>query len=93
MDLVTDIKYNAGSNGGNISFKVDRFSIQQGNAVIAIKDASNNVLWSWHIWVTDENIDNVIEVTNYQNVKYNIMPAISAGVMMMSQLMQSVVAR
>ena len=74
MDLVTDIKYNAGSNGGNISFKVDRFSIQQGNAVIAIKDASNNVLWSWHIWVTDENIDNVIEVTNYQNVKYNIMP-------------------
>ena len=63
MDLVTDIKYNAGSNGGNISFKVDRFSIQQGNAVIAIKDASNNVLWSWHIWVTDENIDNVIEVT------------------------------
>lgn len=66
MDLVTDIKYNAGSNGGNISFKVDRFSIQQGNAVIAIKDASNNVLWSWHIWVTDENIDNVIEVTNYQ---------------------------
>ena len=74
MDLVTDIKDNAGSNGGNISFKVDRFSIQQGNAVIAIKDASNNVLWSWHIWVTDENIDNVIEVTNYQNVKYNIMP-------------------
>ena len=74
MDLVTDIKYNAGSNGGNISFKMDRFSIQQGNAVIAIKDASNNVLWSWHIWVTDENIDNVIEVTNYQNVKYNIMP-------------------
>ena len=36
MNLVTDIKYNADSNGGNISFKVDRSSIRQGNAVIAI---------------------------------------------------------
>lgn len=72
--LVTDIKYNAGSNGGNISFKVDRSSIRQGNAVIAIKDASDAILWSWHIWVTDEDINDVIEITNHQNVKYNFMP-------------------
>ena len=24
-----------------------------GNALIAVKDASGNVLWSWHIWITD----------------------------------------
>lgn len=72
--LVTDIKYNAGSNGGNISFKVERSSIRQGNAVIAIKDASDAILWSWHIWVTDEDINDVIEITNHQNVKYNFMP-------------------
>ena len=74
MNLVTDIEYNAGSNGGNISFKVDRSSIRQGNAVIAIKDASDAILWSWHVWVTDEDINNVIEITNHQNVKYNFMP-------------------
>ena len=74
MNLVTDIKYNAGYNGGNISFKVDRSSIRQGNAVIAIKDASDAILWSWHVWVTDEDINNVIEITNHQNVKYNFMP-------------------
>ena len=27
---------------------------KEGNAVIAAKDASNNILWSWHIWFTDQ---------------------------------------
>ena len=27
---------------------------QEGNAVIAVTDADGNVLWSWHIWLTDE---------------------------------------
>ena len=26
---------------------------QEGNAVIAVKDASGKILWSWHIWLTD----------------------------------------
>ncbi|MFV0538173.1 MAG: fimbrial protein [Dysgonomonas sp.] len=25
----------------------------QGNAVVAVKNSSNNILWSWHIWVTN----------------------------------------
>ena len=53
---------------------MDRSSIRQGNAVIAIKDVSDAILWSWHVWVTDEDINNVIEITNHQNVKYNFMP-------------------
>lgn len=71
-NLVTEIKYN-GTGNSNISFKVDKSSIRQGNAVIAIKDASDQILWSWHIWVTDENIGNTIAVTNRQNVTYNLM--------------------
>ena len=27
---------------------------KEGNAVIAAKDASGNILWSWHIWMTDQ---------------------------------------
>ena len=27
---------------------------REGNAVIAAKDASGTILWSWHIWLTDE---------------------------------------
>ena len=68
--LVTDIRYNPGADGGNISFKVDKERIQQGNAVIAIKDNKGNVMWSWHIWVTDEDINKSIEVTNHDGYKY-----------------------
>ena len=25
-----------------------------GNALLAVKDASGNILWSWHIWMTDK---------------------------------------
>ncbi len=72
QDLVTNIKYN-GTGNGNVSFTVDRKTIRQGNAVIAIKDASATVLWSWHIWVTDEDISKTIEVTNYQKQKHKLM--------------------
>ena len=36
-----------------IAFKTaDTF--KEGNAVIAAKDADGNILWSWHIWLTDQ---------------------------------------
>lgn len=71
--LITDIKYNNTDNG-NISFSVKKNTIRQGNAVIAIKDAGDNILWSWHIWVTDEDINKTIEITNHQGYKYKMQP-------------------
>ena len=38
---------------GQIYFKTAD-SYREGNAVIAAKDLSDNILWSWHIWLTDE---------------------------------------
>ena len=29
----------------------------EGNALIAVKDVSGNILWSWHIWATDEPVE------------------------------------
>ncbi len=46
-DLVSDVSY----SGGYITFTT---SGRKGNAVIAAKDASGNILWSWHIWLTDK---------------------------------------
>lgn len=37
---------NLDSNGNFVSFK-------EGNAVIAVYDDDRNILWSWHIWITD----------------------------------------
>lgn len=73
QNLVTDIIYNNTGNG-NISFCVNKNTIRQGNAVIAIKDDGDNVLWSWHIWVTDEDISQTIAITNHQGYTYKIMP-------------------
>ena len=48
-DLIKSVSYAYGV----ISFQTaDAF--KEGNAVIAAKDASGNILWSWHIWLTDQ---------------------------------------
>lgn len=50
---VGDLVKNAVYSDGHIAFQTaDKF--KKGNAVIAAKDASGNILWSWHIWLTDE---------------------------------------
>lgn len=47
-DLIKSVSYSDGA----ITFETaDTFC--EGNAVIAAKDASGNILWSWHIWLTD----------------------------------------
>ena len=48
-DLVRDVTY----ADGRIYFKTsDNF--REGNAVIAALDESGAILWSWHIWLTDQ---------------------------------------
>ncbi len=48
-----------------------------GNGVIVAKDASSNVLWSWHIWVTDYNpettTDGTYTITNTASAFYTFM--------------------
>jgi len=70
--------YTATINGTNkslgyIVFTIDKANIQQGNAVIAVRNSSNVVLWSWHIWVTDEYLTPV-PVTNYMDEVNHMMP-------------------
>jgi len=48
-DLVKSVSY----TDGNIHFDTAT-NFKEGNAVIAAKDAEGNILWSWHIWFTDQ---------------------------------------
>ena len=43
---------------GKIYFKTAD-TYREGNAVIAVKDASGTILWSWHIWLTDQPAEHV----------------------------------
>lgn len=40
---------------GHVRFKVAKEgnNYKKGNAVIAVYDSEKNILWSWHIWITD----------------------------------------
>ena len=48
-DLVKNVSY----NNGEVTFQTAE-TFKAGNAVIAAKDASGTILWSWHIWLIDE---------------------------------------
>ena len=50
---VGDLVSNASYNDGYITFETAS-TFREGNAVIAAKDASCKILWSWHIWLTDQ---------------------------------------
>ena len=52
-----------GIDGDYLTFTVSSTNIAEGNAVIAATK-SGTVVWSWHIWVTNETFSNLIKVTN-----------------------------
>ena len=49
-----------------IRFQVDPDGIRQGNAVIAVREKTGDqrIIWSWHIWVTDDDLTTVTVDTN-----------------------------
>jgi len=53
-DIIQSVSCTAGSSAsaGTITFSTPS-TLLNGNAVIAAKDASGSILWSWHIWVCE----------------------------------------
>ena len=49
LDLIKGICYKS----GYLIFETAS-TFREGNAVVAVKDASGKILWSWHIWFTDQ---------------------------------------
>ena len=47
---------NSGGRYTTMEFEVPQNRICQGNAVLAVRDEVGMILWSWHIWVTDEKV-------------------------------------
>lgn len=51
LNMVRDVKLSA--DGKSIEFDIPHNTIRQGNALIAVRDRSGDVMWSWQLWVTD----------------------------------------
>ena len=72
--MFKDVKLSADKK--YLIFTLDQYYMQQANAVVAVRDAQDNIMWSWHIWVTEHNINETIDFQAYQNKStiYSIMP-------------------
>ena len=57
-------------------FTIDPDYMQQANAVLAVRDAQDRIMWSWHIWVTERPVYTQIHTLTDlfdQNNKYGMM--------------------
>ena len=53
-----------------VHFRVPQDKIKNGNAVIAVKNASGTVMWSWHLWFDHSDVLNTVDCTNYTGYHY-----------------------
>ena len=54
-----------------LTFDVESFS--PCNALVAVKDNDGTVLWSWHLWLTNEDLTPQV-ITNAAGIDFKIMP-------------------
>ena len=61
--LVTEVNITGSGQDAYITFEVPADNITQGNAVIAVL-TDGVIAWSWHIWITEEDLTILGEVSN-----------------------------
>lgn len=61
--MFKDIKLDAGKK--YLTFHIDPNYLQQANAVLAVRDANDDIMWSWHIWVTERDINKTHSVKDW----------------------------
>ncbi|MFD1629278.1 T9SS type A sorting domain-containing protein [Pseudopedobacter beijingensis] len=66
-DLISNVSYDV--NSGMVSFNA---SNERGNVVIAGFDAGGNIVWSWHIWLTDDPRLNLHKVQSFYIMDRNL---------------------
>lgn len=65
--LITPTSISKTSDGQYLKFYVSPDAIAQGNAVIAALNSNDQILWSWHIWVTDLPLTERVNVLSGAN--------------------------
>ena len=54
-------------DGNYLVFTINKDYMQQANAIVAVRDASGTIMWSWHIWVTERDINQTHKVDDWNN--------------------------
>ena len=55
QDIVTTPKVTGSGRDSYLTFTIDEHKLQNGNAVVAVTNATGTVMWSWHLWFTPKS--------------------------------------
>lgn len=77
-NLITPSSVKLSDDKKSIEFEVKKDNICQGNCVIAVRDENKTIMWSWHIWVTDYDWEETIEMKSNEYF-FNFMNVPSIG--------------
>ncbi len=72
LNMIRDVRLS--SDGKSIVFDLPASSIRQGNAVVAVRSKSGEIMWSWQLWVTDYVPGNDLRNITYSGKTYSLMP-------------------
>ena len=64
QDIVTDPKVTGSGADSYLTFTIKKENLQNGNAVVAVTNATGKVMWSWHLWFTPKSSLKKIPVTS-----------------------------
>ena len=62
--IVTNATVTGSGQSSFLEFTVNKNQLVNGNAVIAVKNASGTVMWSWHLWFTPKSSLDKIAMTS-----------------------------
>lgn len=71
LNMIHDLRLSA--DGKCLVFNIPRAYIRQGNAVVAVTDASGEIMWSWQLWVTDYVPGDNMSTMNYNGTAFEMM--------------------
>lgn len=73
-NLVSNVAISGSGENAKLTFDISKENIQSGNAVVAVKDTEGKIMWSWHIWITPDDIASNASTT-FNNVNYTFASA------------------
>ena len=72
QDIVTTPAVTGSGADSYLTFTIDENKLQNGNAVVAVTNATGTVMWSWHLWFTPKSSLKKIPFTS-GGTTYNFM--------------------
>lgn len=73
QSLIDAVDLIDGNDCRYVRFNVANVPATNGKAVLWVKDGSGNIMWSWEIWLCNDDLTPE-RITNYTGVHYDMMP-------------------